>query len=275
MSPTLSIIIIAVNEASNIEACIRSCAFADEVLMVDSGSTDNTAFIAQSLGAKVLQTNWPGYGPQQNRGIDASIGDWIFSLDADERITPDLAAEIQDAIQAATFNVFDVPRSSLYVSRFMRHSGWTPDRTRRLCKRGTARFTEHEIHANLSTTYPVGHLSYPIIHYSYYDFYSVIEKMNRYSSGGARDMYAMGKRGSLSKAITHGLWAFIRTYFLRLGFLDGREGFMLAISNTEVTYYRYIKLYYLEKNQLAQNYLAQNAIQNAHTANKNSGQGQH
>lgn len=243
--PTLSIIIIAVNEERNIVGCIRSCAFADEVLVVDSGSTDNTVELAIAAGAKVLQTNWPGYGPQQNRGIDTSTGDWIFSLDADERITLELANDIRSAIKTLKFNIYDVPRSSLYVSRFMKHSGWTPDRTRRLCKRGAARFTEHEIHANLNTTYPVGHLSHPIIHYSYHDFHSVIEKMNRYSSGGARDMYAAGKRGSLTKAIAHGLWAFLRTYFLRLGLLDGREGFMLAVSNTEVTYYRYIKLYYL------------------------------
>lgn len=243
--PTLSIIIIAVNEERNIGACIHSCMFADEVLVVDSGSTDNTVALAIAAGAKVLQTNWPGYGPQQNRGIDTSISNWIFSLDADERISPELANDILSAIKTAKFNIYDVPRSSLYVSRFMKHSGWTPDRTRRLCKRGAARFTEHEIHANLNTIHPVGHLSHPIIHYSYHDFHSVLEKINRYSSGGARDMYNLGKRGSLTKAITHGLWAFLRTYFIRLGFLDGREGFMLAISNTEVTYYRYIKLYYL------------------------------
>ena len=243
--PSLSIIIIAVNEASNIVDCINSAKFADEVLVVDSGSTDNTVELAIAAGAKVLQTNWPGYGPQQNRGIDAVTGDWLFSLDADERISSALANEILSAIKAATYYVYDVPRSSLYVSRFMKHSGWTPDRTRRLCKHGMARFTTHEIHANLATTHAVGHLIYPIIHYSYHDFHSVVEKMNRYSSGGARDMYAAGKRGSLTKAITHGLWAFLRTYFLRLGFLDGREGFMLAISNAEVTYYRYIKLYYL------------------------------
>ena len=248
MPPSLSIIIIAVNEAHNIAACVRSCSFADEILVVDSGSTDNTVELAIAAGATVLETNWPGYGPQQNRGIDKSTGNWIFSLDADERITPELANDIRAAIKTTKFNVYDVPRSSLYVSRFMKHSGWTPDRTRRLCKRGAARFTEHEIHANLHTTYPVGQLSFPIIHYSYLDFHSVIEKMNRYSSGGARDMYSAGKRGSLTKAITHGLWAFLRTYFLRLGFLDGREGFMLAISNTEVTYYRYIKLYYLGLN---------------------------
>lgn len=243
--PSLSIIIIAANEASNIVSCINSAHFADEVLVVDSGSIDNTVELAIATGAIVLQTNWLGYGPQQNRGLDTSTGNWIFSLDADERITPELANDILSAIRDAKFNVYDVPRSSLYVSRFMKYSGWTPDRTRRLCKRGTARFTEHEIHANLNTTHLVGHLNHPIIHYSYHDFHSVVEKMNRYSSGGARDMYAAGKSGSLSKAITHGLWAFLRTYFLRLGFLDGREGFMLAISNAEVTYYRYIKLYYL------------------------------
>lgn len=247
MKPTLSIIIIAVNESANIAACIKSASFADEVLVVDSGSHDNTVKLAKDAGAKVLETDWPGYGPQQNRGIDACSGDWIFSLDADERISDTLAKEIRNAIAQAQYEVFDVPRSSQFVSRFMQHSGWWPDRTRRLFKRHSARFTEHEIHANLKTFKPLGHLNEPIIHYSYYEFHSVIEKMNRYSSGSARDLYKEGKHGSVKKAVGHAAWAFFRTYFLRAGFLDGREGFMLSISNAEGVYYRYIKLMYLHE----------------------------
>ncbi|WP_085315624.1 glycosyltransferase family 2 protein [Derxia lacustris] len=240
--PTLSVVIAARNEAANIADAVRSAAFADEVLVLDSGSTDATADLARAAGARVLATDWPGYGPQQNRAIDAATGDWIYSLDADERITPALATEIRAAIAAGRFEVFDVPRRSLFVKRFMKHSGWWPDRTRRLFKRGSARFTTHVIHANLATDKPVGHLAAPMTHYSYRDLASVLEKMNRYSSGSAVDLHERGKRGSLGGAIRHGLWAFARTYVFKLGFLDGAEGFMVAVVNAETSYYKHLKL---------------------------------
>src|SRR3954465_410111 len=129
----LSVVIVAKNEAANIVDCVRSCGFADEVIVVDSGSTDGTPDLARAEGAKVLVTpDWPGYGPQNNRGIDLTTADWFFSLDADERITPALAGEIRAAIADTKCNGFRVPRSSMYVGRFIKHSGWTPDYTRRL-----------------------------------------------------------------------------------------------------------------------------------------------
>jgi glycosyltransferase involved in cell wall biosynthesis len=243
----LSIVIVTKNEELNIVDCINSASFADEVLVLDSGSTDLTVRLATSVGAKVIETDWPGYGPQQNRGIEASTGDWIYSLDADERITPALANEIRAAIDKEKTFVFDVPRSSLFVTKFMRHSGWWPDRTRRLFKRGYAKFTEHEIHANLSSIYPVGHLGEHMIHYSYRNLHDVLEKMNRYSSGSARDLSARGKHSSLVGAVSHGVWSFFRTYFIKLGFLDGSEGFILAVLNAESSYYKHLKLSYLDK----------------------------
>ena len=246
-TPTLSVVIVAKNEAINIVDCIKSAVFADEVLVIDSGSTDQTVALALEAGAKVIQTDWPGYGPQQNRAIVASTGDWIYSIDADERITPELATEILAAINIAKFDVFDVARSSLFINKFMRHSGWWPDRTRRLFKRDSAQFTSHEIHANLSTTKPVGHLKNHMIHYSYRNMHDVLEKMNRYSGGSARDLNARGKKASLLSAIGHGVWSFIRTYLIKLGFLDGAEGFILAVVNAESAYYKHLKLAYLNK----------------------------
>jgi glycosyltransferase involved in cell wall biosynthesis len=242
----LSIIIVTKDEANNIVDCLESVAWANEIIVLDSGSSDDTISLATAAGARVIKTDWPGYGPQQNRGIDAATCEWIYSLDADERITPELAVEIREAIRENKFNVFDVPRHSLFVTRFMRHSGWWPDRTRRLFKKGSARFTSHEIHANLATEEKIGHLTEGMIHYSYHNYHSVLEKMNRYSSGSARDLYARGKRATLASAIGHGLWAFIRTYFVKAGFLDGQLGLILAISNAEGTYYKYLKLMELE-----------------------------
>ena len=242
----LSVIIAAKNEAHNITACLASVAFADEVIVLDSGSDDDTVKLALAAGARVIETDWPGYGPQQNRGIEAAKGDWVYSLDADERITPALAVEIQAAIADAEFTVFAVPRQSLFVTRFMAHSGWWPDRTRRLFKKGYAQFSNHEIHASLVTDERVGQLHAPMIHYSFRDYHGVVEKMNRYSTGSAHDLYARGKRSSLAKAIGHGLWAFIRTYLLQAGFLDGQAGLILAIANAEGTYYKYLKLWELQ-----------------------------
>jgi glycosyltransferase involved in cell wall biosynthesis len=243
----LSIIIVARNEAINIAECVRSARFADEVIVLDSGSTDGTPELARSEGATVVVTDWPGYGPQNNRGIDRAGGDWFFSLDADERISAELAAEIRTAIERADVNGFRVPRSSMFCGRFMRHGGWSPDYTWRLARRGHARFTEHFLHAHLEVDGPTGTLANPIVHYSYRSMESVLEKLNRYSTASARDMTADHRRGSLGRAIGHGLWAFFRTYFLRLGFLDGRWGFMLAVSNAEGTYYRYVKLWLLQQ----------------------------
>lgn len=245
--PTLSIIIVAKNEAINIAECVRSARFADEVIVLDSGSSDGTAELARAEGARVLVTDWPGYGPQNNRGIALATGDWFFSLDADERITPELAAEIRAAIERADLDGFRVPRSSMYCGRFIRHGGWTPDYTWRLARRGKARFTEHYLHAHLEVQGATGTLRHPIVHYSFRSMESVLEKLNRYSSASARDMTSAGRKGSLGRAVAHGLWAFFRTYVLRLGFLDGRWGFMLAVSNAEGTYYRYVKLWLLQR----------------------------
>lgn len=244
---TLSIIIVTKNEIQNIKECIESALFADEILVIDSGSTDGTIELARSMGASVLETSWPGYGPQQNKAIESCKGDWIYSLDADERITPELATEIKKAIREEKFFVFDVPRSSLFVDQFMEYSGWWPDRTKRLFKRNYAKFTTHEIHAHLATEHRIGHLKHPMLHYSYRDLDSVLEKMNRYSSGSARDLNKTKTSSNLFDAITHGTWAFIRTYFIKCGFLDGEQGLILAIVNAETTYYKYLKHYYLNK----------------------------
>lgn len=247
----LSIIIVAKNEAINISDCVRSANFADEVIVLDSGSTDGTPDLARAAGARVVSTDWPGYGPQNNRGIDLAGGDWFFSLDADERISPELAAEIRGAMERNDVNGYRVPRSSMFCGRFMKYGGWRPDYTRRLARRGKGRFTEHYLHANLQVEGPIGTLRHPMIHYSYRSMEAVLEKLNRYSSASARDMTTAGRKGSLGRAVGHGLWAFFRTYFLRLGFLDGRFGFMLAVSNAEGTYYRYVKLWLAQRPEVA------------------------
>ncbi len=239
---TLSVIIVAKNEAHNIVECVHSCSFADEILVLDSGSSDGTPELARQAGARVIETDWPGYGPQQQRGIAAARSDWVLSLDADERISADLWLEIKAAIESPLADGYRLPRISTFCGQFIHHSGWRPDYTLRLVQKRKAGFTDHFLHAHMTVDGRRADLKNPIIHYSYRDLRDVLDKLDRYSSGNARDMAArrLPAKG-LGHALWHGLWAFFRTYVVRAGFLDGSAGMMLAIYNAECTYYKYLK----------------------------------
>lgn len=245
---SLSVTVITKNEAHNIEACLRSVMFADQLVVLDSGSTDDTAAIARSLGAEVVcSVDWQGFGIQKNRALALARCDWVLSLDADERVTPELQAEILATLKAPAFDVYALPRLSSYCGQYMRHSGWYPDRVTRLFRRQAAQFSEDLVHERVVASRPVGQLHSPMLHESFRNFEAVLDKANRYSTAGALSLFSQGKQASLGKALGHGLWAFIRTYFLRCGFLDGRMGLVLAISNAEGTYYRYLKLWLLQR----------------------------
>jgi glycosyltransferase involved in cell wall biosynthesis len=240
--PRLSVAIIAFNEERNLAACLRSVAFADEIVVVDNGSSDRTRAIAAECGARVLEApDWPGFGPQKNRAIDACTGDWILALDADERVEEPLRAEIESALARPAFDVYAMPRRSTYCGRFIRHSGWWPDYVTRLFRRGNARYSDARVHERLMTERPIGRLRAPLTHYSFRSMDQVLAKMNHYSSEGAQMLVDRGRGPGLWSAIGHGVAAFFRTYVIRLGFLDGRFGFLLAVSNAEGSYYRYVK----------------------------------
>lgn len=244
----LSVIIITKNESANIRACLESVAWADEIIVVDSASTDGTQEIAREFTPQVhVHADWPGFGAQKNRALDYASKDWVLSLDADERVTPELRAEIEAVLLDARADGYEIPRLSSFCGRFMRHSGWHPDYVLRLFRRGKARFSDALVHESVQLQGSAARLQQPLLHYSYRDFEDVLSKLNSYSSAAAAMLERRGKRGSLAQAVLHGLWAFIRTYFLRAGFLDGREGFMLAVMNAENSYYRYIKLWLKQK----------------------------
>jgi glycosyltransferase involved in cell wall biosynthesis len=240
---SLSIIIATKNESHNIKECLEYCQFANEVLVLDSGSTDGTQELSRSMGATVIETDWPGYGPQQNRGIQLAKSDWILSLDADERINEALKHEILEVLSNPQADGYKIPRISSFCGQFIHHSGWRPDYTLRLAKRHKAYFTEHFLHAHMEVNGKQKKLTQSIIHYSYRNLNDVLEKLNRYSTGNAKDLFQNGRaRPTLTTALVHGLWAFLRTYFLKLGFLDGGSGLMLSIYNAECTYYKYLKV---------------------------------
>ena len=257
----LSVIIIAKNEADTIRPCLESVAWADELIVLDSGSTDNTVEICREYTPHVHLTDWPGYGRQKNRAFNLASGDWVLSIDADERVSPDLRAEIESIVDAETVSsgdaasdkpaadAYQIPRLSSYCGRWIRHGGWWPDHVIRLTRCGAARFTDDLVHERMVVNGQVGTLVNPLRHETFRTLDAVLDKVNEYSTASAQMQFERGKHGSLSKAVLRGAWNFFKTYFVRGGFLDGREGFMLAVSNAEGTYYRYLKLMLLERNR--------------------------
>lgn len=244
----LSVIVITKNEILNLGDCLRSVRFADEVVVLDSGSTDGTRELARALGARVIESaDWPGFGAQKNRVLAAATGDWVLSLDADEQVTPALAVQLREAMESGGPDAWSVNRRSNFCGQYMRHSGWYPDRVVRLFRRGTARFSDDIVHERVIANGRVGRLGGDLLHNSMPHIESVIAKLDRYSSAGAQSLHAKGAKGSLASALLHGGWAFFRTYVLKLGFLDGRLGLVLAISNAEGTYYRYLKLWLMQR----------------------------
>ncbi|CAG9245095.1 Lipopolysaccharide core biosynthesis glycosyltransferase WaaE [Paraburkholderia unamae] len=240
---TLGVAIITKNAALRLAQCLDAVAFADDIVVIDGGSTDGTADIARAHGARVIEeTAWPGFGPQKNRALDALATDWVLSIDADEVVSPELAASIRAAIAAPQADVYAVDRLSSFCGTWIRHSGWYPDWIPRLFKRGRARFSDDLVHERLVFDASAQRLTGKLLHYSYEDFDAVLRKLDAYSGAGARQRAANGKSGSFGKAVVRGAWAFVRTYVLRAGFLDGRAGFQIAVFNAETVYYRFLKL---------------------------------
>jgi glycosyltransferase involved in cell wall biosynthesis len=239
--PRLSAIVIAKNEAANIAECLDGLAFCDERIVVDGGSTDDTVRLAEGKGARVISHRWQGFGPQKNFALMLAGGDWVLSIDADERVTPALAQQIRDAIATNRAIAYRFPRQSYFCGRRMRHSGWSPDYVLRLFRRGHARFSDDLVHERVICEGPVARLSQPLIHHPVLRLEDALSRMDRYSTAGAEMLVESGRRVSFMTGIVRGFWTFIRTYFLRAGFLDGREGFLLAVANAEGTYYRYMK----------------------------------
>ena len=248
MKQPLSVVIITHNEEINLRDSLESIRrIADEIVVIDSNSSDQTQVIAKEYSAVVQVTDaWPGFGVQKNRAVSLAKNDWILSIDADERVTPELAKEIRDLLEAVPrYQAYKIPRLSWYCGRYIKHSGWHPDYVLRLFNRQSARFSDDLIHERVLYSREVHRLNNSLLHYSFQNFSQVLSKIDRYSNTSAEQLYLRGKKSSLLKAVGHGFWAFIRTYFFRAGFLDGSPGFALAVSNAAGTYYRYLKLWLL------------------------------
>ena len=241
--PLLSAIVITRNEAGNIGDCLDSLAFCDERIVVDCGSTDATVDIARNRGARVESHEWRGFGPQKNYALSLACGEWVLSLDADERVTPELAAAIKAVLAKPSADGYEFPRHSTFCGRPMRHSGWYPDYVLRLFRRGKARFDDVIVHERVICTGSVKRLRVPLLHDPVHRLEDAISRMDRYSTASAEALVARGRRVTFFTGIGHGLFSFFRAYILHAGFLDGAEGFLLAVANAEGSYYRYMKLW--------------------------------
>lgn len=239
----VSVYIIAYNEAEKIAAAISSVSWADEVLVLDSNSTDDTAKISIEMGATVKQIPFTTFGKLRNDAIAACKHDWIFSLDADERCTAAARAEIEAILLQPQADAYYVPRRNWFMGRWIRYSGWYPDyRQPQLFRKNTLIFDDHEeVHESFRVQGRIGYFKSSIIQVPFQNLEQLVHKMQRYSTLGARKLERKGKRTGMGTALIHGIWAFIRIYILKRGFLDGWAGFVLALGNFEGTFYRYAK----------------------------------
>lgn len=241
--PKVSVTIITLNESAHIEACLASVAWADEVLVVDSHSTDGTADLARAAGARVIVRDWPGYSAQKNFAAAEATNDWILSIDADERVTRALAEAIRTRVSTEPVEAgFRVPRLPWHLGRWIRTTDWYPDYQLRLYDRRRAAWVLTRVHESVSTSGLVGRLDHDLQHYPYRDLSHHLATMDKYTTLAARDMHERGRRAGLFDLTLHPLAAFLRNYVLRRGALDGVPGFIISVMNAYYVFMKFAKL---------------------------------
>jgi len=241
--PKLSLIVITKNEEACIGRCLASVPCADEIIVVDSGSSDRTVEIAESLGAKVIATSdWPGFGPQKQRALDLAQGEWVLSLDADEWLEPEAIAPLQAAMAAADAMAYRISRRSRFCGHIINHSGWSPDYVTRLFRRGQGRFSDDLVHERIIIDGPLRTAAFRIEHDSITSRTDAEDKIVRYATAAAAQMFSRGKRVYPGKAALRGWTAFIKSYILRSGFRDGAAGWDVADYNRRYTYEKWRRL---------------------------------
>jgi len=240
----VSVTVITRDEAANIEACLASVAWADEVLVVDCGSTDRTVEIARHTRARVIVKDWPGYGAQKNFAASQAAHDWILSVDADERVTPELATEIRARLSGQVSAAgFRIPRVTFHLGRWIRTTDWYPDYQLRLYDRRRARWKERRVHESVTADGPVEQLANALQHYPYRDITHHHQTLDRYTTLAAEDMYASGQRAGFADLAFHPPAAFLRNYVLSRGFIDGIPGFIISAMNAHYVFLKFAKLW--------------------------------
>jgi glycosyltransferase involved in cell wall biosynthesis len=239
----VSAILITKNEERNVEACLASLGFAEEIVVVDSGSTDGTeALCRRDPRVRWHLEEWKGFGAQKNSALEKANGPWVFSIDADERVTPELTEEISRLDPGdAPYAGYRVPRRSFFGKRWVRHGGWYPDYTIRLWRKGSGRFDDRSVHEAVRVAGPVGTLRGDLLHYTYTDTSDFVERMNRYSSLGAEELLRQGKRATALDLLVRPPFTFFKMFVLRGGCLDGVLGLRLAVLYAMYTFAKYAK----------------------------------
>ncbi|WP_411752023.1 glycosyltransferase family 2 protein [Serratia sp. (in: enterobacteria)] len=248
---SLSVVMIAKNEAELLSECLQSVAWADEIIVLDSGSSDGSVALAESLGAKVFtHTDWRGFGKQRQKAQSYATQDYVLMIDADERVTPELRHSIEQVLANADDNVvYSLGRRNLFLGRFMRHSGWYPDRVNRLYANQRYRYNDDLVHESLNTGgAKVVPLQGDLLHLTCRDFFAFQRKQLHYAEQWAIQRHQAGKRCGYLSILTHTLGAFCKTWLLRAGFLDGKQGLLLAVVNAQYTFNKYAALWALGRN---------------------------
>jgi glycosyltransferase involved in cell wall biosynthesis len=238
----LSVAIITLNAAAQLEACLLSTRFADEILIVDSGSTDGTRELAERHGARVIQQDWLGFGPQKQFAVDAARHDWVLCLDADERVTPELQLSIETALCAPASSAYRFARCNRFLGRYLRHGEGYPDWSLRLFDRRQARWSNDAVHEKVETSARVGTLTGDLLHDSAESLASYLAKQNRYTTLAAEMALAAGKKTGLARIVLSPLIRFIKFYFVRQGFRDGLPGLIHIAIGCFNSFMKYSKM---------------------------------
>jgi glycosyltransferase involved in cell wall biosynthesis len=240
---TLSAAIVVLNEEERLRACLESVVWADEIVVVDAGSSDKTMAIAREFTDRALFHAWDGYGAQKNFALGQCRGDWLLSIDADERVPDALRDEIQATIRAERPEVgYYLPRRNMFQGRWVRHGGLYPDWQLRLFRRGRGAFLERAVHESVRVDGPTGRFAAPLVHESYRSVADAVARLNRYSDLAAADLARAGRGGSLADLLVRPAWRFLSMYFLRAGFLDGWRGLVLAALHAHYVFLRAAKV---------------------------------
>jgi len=246
---SLAVCVIAQDEEERIGACLASVAFADEIVVVDSGSTDRTVGIARAAGARVIERAWPGYVAQKNFALEQATTEWVLCVDADEQVSPQLAESIRNALATAPASVagYRMARRTLYLGRWILHGGWYPDYKVRLVRRGRARWGGVDPHDRLEAEGPVGTLAGDLEHRTYRDISDHLRTIDRFTSVAAGELHARGRGVALAGMLLNAPAKFLKMYVLKAGFLDGVPGFIVAALGSYYVFLRYAKLWELRR----------------------------
>lgn len=246
----ISVIVITKNEARNIDACLESVRWSDDIVVVDAESADDTVERARRHTSKVHVRKWEGFSRAKQFAVEQTVHDWVLWLDADERVMPELAEEIARLdLRSSAHSAYRVARRAYFLGRWIRHSGWYPGRVTRLFRKDKARFTDAAVHEGLVIEGNIADLSHDLLHFTDPNLYHYFEKFNRYTTLASVEAGARGKRFRMSGLIVRPAWLFVKMYVLKRGFMDGMQGLILALLSSAYVFTKYAKLWELQRNQ--------------------------